>query len=152
MKRLLIMAVVLGLIAGSVATAEAKTRRPVRVERTVEASYGPVISPVMGCNDPGASLACVVVNARSTEAFFTAKVTDAHGLPVFVQVNNGHAGTFCGETDQPISIEPGSRLQFLMEPIPYFFNNWGTGWVDHLDCPYRAKTIGTIRVTLSNLP
>ena len=153
MKRYLILSMVLGLLAGSVASAEAKrTSKPTRVERTVEGSYSPTSTPFTTCSDPGGSLACFVVSARSTEAFFTAKVTDAHGQPVFVQVNGGHRATFCGETTRPISFEPGSSLEFRIEPITYFWSNWGTGWVGPIDCPYRLRTTGTISVTLSNLP
>ena len=152
MKRFLILFMVVGLIAGSVATAEAGEKKPARAERTVEGSYGPSSTPFTTCDDPGGSLACVVVPTRSTEAFFTAKVTDALGQPVFVQVNNAHVGTFCGETTRPISFEPGTTLEFRIEPITYFWSNWGTGWVGSLSCPYRLKTTGTISVTLSNHP
>ena len=153
MKRFLIMFMVVGLVAGSVATAEAKgTKRPTRVERTVEGSYGPYSSLVTGCNDPDGSLACFVVNTRSTEAFFTAKVTDAHGQPVFVHVSNGGNGaTFCGETTRPVSFDPGSRLYFRTDPMTNFWSDSGLG-VGPLDCPYRLKTTGTISVTLSNQP
>ena len=150
MKRSLILFMILGLVAGSMVTAEAKGRE--RVERTVKGSYAPTSTPFTACSDPGGSLACFVVRVRSAEAFFTAKVTDAHGQPVFVQVNGGYRGTFCGETARPISVEPGSILEFRIEPMTYFWSNWGTGWVGPLDCPYRIKTTGTISVTLSNLP
>ena len=154
MKRSLILFMILGLIAGLVATAEAKGKKqPTRVERTVEATYGPLVGPVTGCNDPGGSLACIVVDARSTEAFLTAKVTDAHGQPVMVQVwTGGNSVIFCGETTRPVAFDAGSSLEFRLEPTPNFFSHWGLGWLGPLDCPYRLKTTGTITVTLSNLP
>ena len=152
MKRFVVVFLIVGLFAGSVAPAEAKRKKARRVERTVEATYGPFVAPFTGCSDPGGSLACIVVNARSTEAFFTAKVTDAHGQPVFVQVvGGGRRRTFCGEITRPISFDPGSRLEFRIDPMTHFWSNWGTGWVGPLDCPYRIKTTGTISVTLSNL-
>src|SRR5688572_27216627 len=87
MKRFLILYMVLGLLAGSVATADAKrTRKPTRVERTIEENYGPYPAPVTGCNEPLGGWACVVVPTGTNESFFTAKVMDAHGLPVFVEV------------------------------------------------------------------
>lgn len=150
MKRFLIMFMVLGLLAGSVATAEAKKKKSSPVERTIEERYGVVPYPLTECER--GSLTCMAVEARPTEAFFTAKVTDAHGQPVFVQVNGGAEGTFCGETTRPMSFEPGSRLEFLIEPMLYFWSNWGLDWVGPLDCPYRASSTGTISVTLSNLP
>ena len=153
MKRFLILVLVLGLIAGSVSTAAA-SKKTKRVERTVEGNYGVVPEPTTGCNADRGSFACVVVDTRLREAFFSAKVTDAHGQPVFVQVvtpGGGRVATFCGETTHPISFDAGSRLEFLIEPAPYFFSHWGVGWVGPLDCPYRMKTSGSISVTLSNL-
>lgn len=156
MKRFLILLMVLGLIAGSVATAEAKGRkRPTRVERTVEGRYGPYPAPVTGCNEALGSFACLVVEARPTEAFFTAKVTDAHGQPVFVEVRNdyGLIAIFCGETTEPIAINQGSSRWWREDArrtLEFYvgLNNWpgDTG----LDCPvHRVKTTGTISVTLS---
>jgi hypothetical protein len=156
MKRFLVLLMVLGLIAGSVTTAEAKrTRKPRRIERTVEGSYGALPAPVTGCNEPLGSYSCMVVDARPTEVFFTAKVMDAHGQPVYVQVVNGGGGdigAFCGEMTRPISFDPASGLEFRIEPQPYFWSHWGLDWLGPMNCPYRVKTTGTISVTLSNLP
>ena len=155
MKRSLTMFMVLGLMIGTVVTAEAKERRS-RVERTVEASYGP--SPAVEnarCEDLMGSSACVVVQTRTTESFLTANVTDAHGQPVSVEVHGAGIArntSFCGETTDPIRFEPGARLELRIEPTSHFWSTWGTDWVGPLDCPYRVKTIGTISVTLSNLP
>ena len=44
MKRFLIVFMVLGLLAGTVVTADAKGTNPERVERTVEGSYGPPLT------------------------------------------------------------------------------------------------------------
>ena len=52
MKRLLIMFMVLGLVVGSVATAEASKKKRTRLERTIEESYGPYPAPVTGCSEP----------------------------------------------------------------------------------------------------
>lgn len=144
MKRFLIMFMVLGLIAGSVATAEAKRRqKPTRVERTVEGSYGPYPSPVTGCNEPLDKYYCLAVETRSEESFFTAKVTDAHGQPVFVWVGGAGRGnspaTFCGETTEPIWFPAGAELHFYVaDPAPSLVD-------PPLDCPTnRVKTTGTI--------
>ena len=154
MKRLLVVVLIIGLYAGSMATAEAKRKKARRVERTVEGTYGAVPEAFTGCNADRGSFACVVVDARPREAFFTAKVTDAHGQPVFVQVvdgGGGTIGTFCGETTRPVPFDSASRLEFLIEPAPHFFSHWGVNWLGPLDCPYRVKTSGSINVTLSNL-
>jgi hypothetical protein len=158
MKRFLIMFVALGLVAGSVATAEA-AKRPRRVERTVERTYecNPfgVWPPVCGWNQ-------ISVETRATETFFSAKVTDAHGQPLYVEVYEGarsfwddvydgvgedpadrFVGSFCGETSEPIAFDRGTyalTFSIVMGAPP-------------MSCPAgRFATTGTIGVTLSNLP
>lgn len=146
MKRLLLVFMVIGLIVGSVATAEAEgKKRAARVERTVEGSYGPpYLAPVTGCKSLMGPWACLIVETRPTEAFFTAEVTDAHGQPVFVAVVSQFRtlATFCGETTRPIRFNPGAGLEFRVG-----------GDSAQLECPVNSvKTTGTIGVTLSNLP
>ena len=150
MKRILILITSLGLVIGCVATAEAakKTQKPIRVERTVEGSYGPLPSPAMGCNEPLGAWACMIVGTRQTEAYFTAKVADAHGQPVFVEARSFPGAElvarFCGETKRPVPIMGGHSIEFYVAV---------ERWSVSLDCPTnRVKTIGTISVTLSNLP
>lgn len=145
MKRFLIMFMILGLTVGSVATAEAKGK-PRRVVRTVHGSYGPYPAPVTGCNSALGTFACLIIPTRRAEAFLTARAADTHGLPVFVEVRSGghRIGTFCGKTSSPIRFEPGAQLEFLVA-LPV----WGI----QLECPANSvKTVGTISVTLSNLP
>ena len=157
MKRFLIMFMVLGLMAGSISTAEAK-RRPRRVERTVEGTYecNPfgVWPPVCGWN-------YMRVKTRANEAFFTAKVTDAHGQPLYVEVYEGKrspwadmlggvgiptgrfVGSFCGETSEAIPFRRGTS--YLTFAIVMGEPPWS--------CPAgRFATTGTTSVTLSNLP
>lgn len=147
-RKFLVLSMVLGLVAGSVTTAEAaqKSRGPARVERTVEGPYGPLPAPVTGCTTPLGPWACMIVPTRWNERFFTAKVMDLHGQPVFVRAYSGNQpiGTFCGETTEPIRIQPGATLSlFLVLP-------W-TPWELDLECPAnRVKSTGTIVVTLSN--
>ena len=159
MRAFLIGCMSLGLMAGFVGTAEASHKpkpKPTRVERTVEARYGPYPAPVTGCNSALGKFACAIITTRPTEAFFTAKVTDAHGQPVFVQVEFwcGGYGTsvgyqcsqdahFCGETRKPIRFPSGAKLAFYVG-----VNN---GW-PQTTCPaHSIKTTGTISVTLSNM-
>lgn len=144
MKRFLIVFMILGLTVGSLATAEAKKIK--RVERTVEGSYGPYPAPVTGCNSALEEWTCMTIHTGWSENFFTAKVNDAHGQPVFVEVYAGDAvvARFCGETAEPVPFQPGSSLRF------YVALNL---WLVSLDCPaHRIKTTGTITVTLSNVP
>ena len=133
----------LGLLAVSLGTAEAGKSR--RVERTVQGSYGAYPAPVTGCNSALGPFACLIVETRSTEAFFTATVADAHGQPVYVEVTSGGAqlAAFCGKTTRPVAVSPGSTLEFDI----------GVGrWPSAAPCPaHRLKTTGTVRVTLSNM-
>lgn len=152
MKRFLILVLVLGIFAGSVATAEAKGKKQrSRVERTVEATYGPYPAPVTGCNELLGPWACAEVPTRTNEISFTAKVTDAHGQPVFVEAWVGNRRVvFCGETKEPISFPAGSTIYFHvgLPDWPPLVNPSISA-----DCPAnRIKTTGTISVTLSNLP
>ena len=163
MRRFLIGFLVLGLMAGSVGMAEAKEGKqkahPTRVERTVERNYGPYPAPVTGCNSALGYFACALITTRTTEAFFTAKVTDAHGLPVNVEVvpwcggygtwygtRCGPKARFCGETSKPIRFRPGAILAvYVASP------DSGVGGWPQTACPaHFVKTTGTISVTLSN--
>jgi hypothetical protein len=142
---------VLAPVYGSAATATAGT--PGRVERTVEARYAPpYVSPVTGCHELLGPWACLIVQTRSTEAFFNAKVTDAHGQPVYFEVGAHGAsvwdyefvGGFCGQTAGPIAFRPGVSLEFDVG-----FRRLGI----QTQCPANSiKTTGTLRVTLSNQP
>lgn len=142
MKRLLVMLMSLGLLAVSLGTAEAGKSR--RVERTVQASYGAYPAPVTGCNSAMGPFACLIVQTRPAEAFFTATVADAHGQPVYIEASSGGhlLAAFCGRTTRPIAITPGATLEFDI----------GVGrWPSAAPCPaHRVKTTGTIRVTLSH--
>lgn len=149
MKRFLILLVALGLIAGSVATAEAKRSR---VERTVEATYaGPWLPFGNWACAPSEHRGCVTITTGPKESFLSAKVTDAHGQPVLVQVWSEYNyegtspifyGSFCGETTNPIRFPAGVTLKL---------------WVGYFgpsvpDCGVGLATTGTVEVTLSNLP
>ncbi len=160
-KRFLIVIMVTGLVAGSVATAEAKKAERKRVERTVEGSYTTQFVPFGGmitrtCRRDGA-VGCVTIETHNNEAFLTAKAVDAHGQPVFVSVEGWESyggsgrpidyGTFCGETDEPIAVPGGVELYLR---IGYF---WLTDLPTSLTtCPPMFGTTGTVSVTLSNLP
>lgn len=151
MKRSLIVFMAAGLIAGSVATAEAK-KKPQRTTRTVQASYD---SPVLGiyarCGEPG--VGCTSFSGGPNERFITAKVEDAHGLPVYVLIRSAASGAFgegtktygefCGETTEPIEVPPGGKFEFMV----------GSAASVYLaGCEPGVATTGTITATFSNLP
>ncbi|MDQ3962941.1 MAG: hypothetical protein M3277_03385 [Actinomycetota bacterium] len=156
MKRFLIALMLFGLIGGTLAAAEAK--RPRRVERTVEGTYETQFVPYGGwvtdtCAAE-ATVGCVAIETRLNEAFFTARVEDAHGQPVLVTVTDvGTAqfgpsrtyGTFCGETEEPIAFDRGEDLIFSA-------GYWDPGLPSWPSCSPGFGTTGTISVTLSNLP
>lgn len=152
MKRSLILFAVVGLVNGSVVTAEANSA-PDRVERTVEGTYQhPYVPFTGGCPQSGG---CVPIGTHHTESLFTAKVTDASGLPVSVQVwaeTDGDPsedvlfGTFCGVTTSPINFPPGTELHFWIGFV--YPSNEGLS-----SCPGgQVATTGKVSVTLSNLP
>ena len=157
MKRFLIGFTVLGLIVGTVVTAEAKKPQK-RVERTVEGSYETQFVPYGGwvtdtCAAE-ATVGCMAIETRSNEAFFTAKVEDAHGQPVLVTVTDVGTpqfgpsrtyGTFCSETEEPIAFDRGEDLRFSA-------GYWDPGLPSWASCSPGFGTTGTISVTLSNLP
>ncbi len=150
MKRLVMSFMVLSLVIGVVATAEAK-KKPQRTTRTVEGSYD---SPVLGMFGQCAGshgVGCVSFLVGPKERFVTAKVHDAHGLPVFVFIRSIASGafgagsesygSFCGETTEPIAVPPGTELEF-----------WVGAAASVYGCQPGIATSGTITVMLSNLP
>lgn len=157
MKRFLILFMILGLIAGSVATAEAEQAGRKRVMRTIEGSYATQFVPFnVVCKQHG-GVGCVTIETRKDEAFLTGKAVDAHGQPVLVSVRGpdpyGRAGywidygSFCGETDEPIAFDRGVDVHLV---IGYF---WLSDLVPSLErCRPMFGTTGTVSVTLSNLP
>ena len=151
MKKALAVTMVLGLIFGSIATAEAGKKKPKKVEREVQGTYQ---APATAACFPSQTdaIGCVAIATGPTERFFTAKATDAHGLPVAIGVEadldgNGDTetsyGIFCGETAEPLQIDPGVELVL---------------WIARADtiavsrCAPGVATTGKIDVVLSNLP
>lgn len=150
MKRFLILFMVLGLVVGSVATAEAANKKkPTRHERTVEATYnGPWLPFGNWDCAPSGGRGCVSVTTRAGESYLSAEVTDAHGQPVYVSVWSEYEasgaspifyGSFCGETADPIKFPPGVTLKLWV-------GYWPSG------CGPGMATAGTVSMTLSNLP
>jgi hypothetical protein len=142
MKRILIVLITMVMTLGL--TAAAQAAEPQRSRRTIHGSYRPYPSPVTGCNELLGSWACMIVHTQPTERFAAVRVTDAHGLPVYFSLfipGTGFRG-FCGETKTPISIVSGRDLEIEVGV---------SRWVAQTDCPANSiKTVGTIKVTLSN--
>ncbi|MGH2757408.1 MAG: hypothetical protein ACRDI3_06435 [Actinomycetota bacterium] len=155
-KRLAVFVMILSLVVGTVAVAEAgkkkkKAKKPVKTEREAQGTYSAPATLVGNCTQTD-GIGCMTIASGPEEAFLTAKVTDAHGQPVSISVEadlDGDAmtetdyGTFCGETEEPIQIDPGAEIIF---------------WVGRADiavadaCAPGVATQGTLDVVFSNLP
>ena len=157
MKRLLMLLMILGLVAGSVAAAEAKQATRKRVERTVEGSYATQFVPFNVYCYRHAGVGCVEIETRKDEAFLTARAVDAHGQPVLVQVwgwgdgpvHSNDYGSFCGETDEPIAFDRGADVYLV---IGWQGSGGDLASPSLSECRPGIGTTGTVSVTLSNLP
>ena len=165
MKRFLVMSMILGLVVGSVATAEAgkkkkKTAAPVRIEKVVETPYTGgnigVATPAAsggGClnNEPPA-FGCINIIPPGVEfTYVKIEVKDATGLNAggFVSqadhdgdgLADGYGG-FCGAHPEAIPMEiPGALLGVSLYP----------GVCEDASGPSFVTT-GTIIATFSNMP
>lgn len=156
MKRFLVPFLILGLVFGSVATAEAgkKKKKPKRVERQVQLEYtapSPGISGVVGACMAVLGVdgtACIDTPLGADDLFVQVSVTDQTGQPTNfdlaqdTNVDNPGLEIFasgCGETNEPLAITPGVALRVSVTAI------------GGPDCPGVA-TAGSIEITLSNMP
>lgn len=101
---------------------------------------------------------CISLDTGATESSLTARVRDALGKPVSVwvvaaptsstQLNSRKIyGTFCGQTTQPISFDPGTKVEFWIGS-----EWWPTWWVyPDLRCNPGPATTGIIDITLSGV-
>lgn len=156
MKRILVLMMVLGLVFGSIATAEAgkKKKKPKRVERVAEAAYDAPALGVAGAGGvcPHATNSCAAIPTGADDKFVKIEVKDATGLPVAFTLGQDtdpdtlgtetQYGIFCGTTgDEPIAVEAAGveLLSFV----------WAFGGAE---CPGAVATTGTVVATFSNLP
>ncbi len=161
MKKSVVTVLLLGLLAGMMvaAPAEAKKRKkkkpaaPVKVERQVQGTYAAPATAVGLCSQTDA-VGCVTIPTGSTELYITAKVTDDSGAPVLISVkadldgDNASEtlyGNFCGETTEPIQVDPGAELIFWVSPVTAMADRATMG------CVPGQGTAGSIDVTLSNM-
>lgn len=146
MKKLLISAVVVGLVAGSLAAPAVakKKKKPKRVERVAEAAYSGSANIVYL---PGASFGGGAFAIGGDEQYLSFKITDASGTTVSANVGQdpdgdnqvATVGEFCGKTEEPIKVEPGLDVTVFVEQ-----GTCGGG--------PSIVTEGTIKATISNLP
>lgn len=158
MKRILVLILALGLVFGSIATADAakkkKKKKPERIERTVELTYdapSPGISGVVGACMTVLGVegtACIDTPLGAEDLFAKVSITDATGQPTNFDLaqetdpSTPYMDIFasgCGETPEALPIAPGVPLRVSVTAI------------GGPDCPGVATT-GAITITLSNMP
>ncbi|MDQ3913843.1 MAG: hypothetical protein M3323_00715 [Actinomycetota bacterium] len=145
MRKLVVVALVAGLLTGSVASAEAGKRK--KTTRAAEATY---IAPARffwaptGDNIGGASFP---TGARET--FVTIDIEDDAGMDVSAGVGQDPEGdgtvsttSFCTSTEEPVAIRPGLDVTVFVYAGPC---------TDPAPAPAFA-TQGTITATFSNRP
>lgn len=158
MKKILILMMVVGLMVGAT-TADAaqkkkkkKRAEPQKVEREATGTYTSTAVIGAGLCAQEDAVNCVRIPAGPEEIYVKAVVKDNTGqtVPVAVKADlDGDNrteklyGTFCGETEEPIQIDPGVEITF---------------WVGHSrDTATDGRacappTQGSIVVTFSNMP
>ena len=153
MKRMMVLVMVLGLVIGSAVTADAakkKKKKEQKVEREATGTYQSTAVVAVGTCSQMDAINCVRIPAGPEEQYVSAVVHDATGqaVPVAVKANlDGDTstetlyGVFCGETEEPIKIDPGVEITFW---VGITGDNASQG------CP--PATNGSIDVTFSNLP
>lgn len=126
-------------------------KRPKRVERLVSVAYDTPAVGVAGvavggnCASPNTGCSAIVVGPK--ERFLSVEITDASGLPATGAIWAGEApesillDTFCGITEEPVVVEPGTQVTVWAHVGPAPDNA----------CPGVA-TSGSINSVLSNLP
>lgn len=150
-KKFLILAVVVGLVASSLgAPAMAKKKKkPVRVERVVEFEYN---CPCTGffqlgsLTADGTNIGGGSVATGAEDVYLTAVAEDATGMPISVDFNqigadgfNASMGSMCGETEEPIAVtSAGADINIFISGLDPACGVSGAG--------------GTLTLTFSNLP
>ena len=148
MKKTLIVALALSLVAGALAmpaSAKKKKKKPVRVERVQESRYE---NPAIGTGGVGACSGCPAVASGPGERYISVEITD-DALPIagvdlsWDTDGDGTADTgitVCNATEEPVEIPEGVSM---------------TGFAFVIagpECPGGGATTGSIKVTFSNMP
>lgn len=151
MKRMLVLMMVLGLVVGSTVAADAaKKKKPKKVERQATGTYQSTAVVAVGTCSQTDGINCVRIPSAPNEQYVTAVVNDGTGQAVPVSVkadldgdNRTETlyGVFCGETEEPIKIDPGVEVTF-----------WVGITSDNASQACPPPTSGSIDVTFSNLP
>lgn len=148
MRKLLVVAVVAGLVTGSVATAEAgKKKGPKRVTRVAEGTYA---APARFWFAPtGDNIGGAKFPTGPGESYVSVTIEDDAGMDVSAALGQDPEGDntvsttdFCTSTEEPVAIEPGLELTVFV-------------YVGPCTSPAPAPafaTQGKIVATFSNMP
>lgn len=146
MKRFLIMFMVLGLVAGSIATAEAgkKKKKKAPYVRVVEGTYANPAPGIGGVGTLSGAGGTLDVPTAANEYYMSVEVTDDSGQDTYFSIGADatFAGGGCTKTESPFPITPGTAYSIIVTIGP------------GLDDPTCAgvATSGTIKVTLTEVP
>lgn len=148
MRKLLVIAVVAGLLVASVASANAaKKKAPKKTTRVAEASY---VAPAYFYWAPtGDNVGGVKFPTGAGESYVSIEISDSAGMDVSASVGQDPEGDntvsttpFCTSTEEPVPIEPGLEVTVFV-------------YVGPCTSPSPAPafaTQGTVTATFSNLP
>ena len=157
MKRILIVALITGLVGAGLTAVPAqakKKKKPVRVERVVEIDYScPCgINPVLGFKldtFTGENIGGSTIPITGDDLYFTGVAEDAAGQNVYVEFSqdtngdglNDTVGSFCGETPEPQEV---SQAEAELRMFIY------SGTCADNSPAFASQ--GTITLTFSNMP
>lgn len=148
MRKLLVAAVVTGLIVGSVASAEAgKKKAPKKTTRVAEANYA---APARFYFAPtGDNIGGATFPTGAGETYVSITIEDDLGQDVSAAVGQDPEGdstvtttSFCTSTEEPVAIDPGLEVTVFVYAGPC---------TDPAPAPAFA-TQGKIVATFSNMP
>jgi len=159
MKRFLVIALALGLMFGSIATADAgkkkKKKKPTKIERVVEYAYN---GPGIGISTPVATggycypdpTACASFPLSEGETFVTIEATDQSGQKVGGAISQGDLdgdgigdlyGEWCGAHSEAVPLANTAPVQISMY-VGTCYNGTDPSVI----------TTGTLKITFSNMP
>jgi len=154
MKKFLILAVVLGLVAGSLAgpaVAKKKKKKTTKVERVAEGTYDNPAVGIGGVVSSGSAGGSIEFPLLPGETYLSLDVTDASGTAVYASLSqNTNPDTpsweifagICGKTTEPIAVAPDLPVRVTITAGP---------GREVPTCAGVASS-GTIKATISNLP